>query len=68
MKRRWRLILDDKYDGYYNMAVDEAILLNYSKERKPTLRIYGWKYPFITFINEGKETAFDIPFALAPNL
>lgn len=48
MKRSWRLILDGKHDGYYNMAVDEAILLNYSKERKPTLRIYGWKYPFIT--------------------
>jgi len=49
MERRWRLILDAERDGYYNMAVDEAILLNYQSQRIPTLRIYGWSEPFITF-------------------
>jgi len=48
MEKTWRLILDDKNDGYYNMAVDEAILLNYPHLRIPTLRIYGWNKPFIT--------------------
>ncbi|MBP7088082.1 MAG: lipoate--protein ligase family protein [Candidatus Omnitrophica bacterium] len=48
MKKKWRLILDDKHDGYYNMAIDEAILINYRKENLPTLRIYGWKFPFLS--------------------
>lgn len=48
MEKRWRLIIDKKKDGYYNMAVDEAILLNYQAQRVPTLRIYGWSEPFIT--------------------
>ncbi|MFH1505132.1 MAG: lipoate--protein ligase family protein [Candidatus Omnitrophota bacterium] len=48
MKKDWRLILDDKYDGYYNMAVDEAILKYYFSRKIPTLRIYGWSKPFVT--------------------
>lgn len=48
MERKWRLILDNKYDGYCNMAIDEAILINYRKKNLPTLRIYGWKYPFLS--------------------
>jgi len=48
MEKQWRLILDGKHDGYYNMAVDEAILLNYPLAKTPTLRIYGWKFPFIS--------------------
>jgi lipoate-protein ligase A len=48
MEKNWRLILDDKYDGYYNMAVDEAILLNYFQKKVPTLRIYSWQAPFIS--------------------
>lgn len=48
MEQTWRLILDGKNDGYYNMAVDEAILLNYPHLKIPTLRIYGWNKPFIT--------------------
>ena len=48
MEKAWRLILDHKNDGYYNMAVDEAILLNYPKLKIPTFRIYGWSRPFMT--------------------
>ncbi len=48
MIKQWRLILDDKRDGFYNMAADEALLLGYRHERQPTLRIYGWERPFIS--------------------
>jgi lipoate-protein ligase A len=48
MSSPWRLILDGKGDGYYNMALDEAILLNYFYSRIPTLRIYGWDKLFIS--------------------
>jgi lipoate-protein ligase A len=48
MTRRWRLILEDKCDGYYNMAADEAIFLHYPLSKTPTLRLYGWKEPFIS--------------------
>lgn len=48
MNTNWRLILDDKCNGYYNMAVDEAILYSYEAFKIPTLRIYGWSEPFIS--------------------
>lgn len=48
MGKTWRLILDQKCDGYYNMAVDEAILLGYDSFKIPTLRVYGWNKPFIS--------------------
>ncbi|MFH1519306.1 MAG: lipoate--protein ligase family protein [Candidatus Omnitrophota bacterium] len=48
MGKTWRLILDQKNDGYYNMAADEAILLHYAVSKTPTLRVYGWKEPIIS--------------------
>ncbi len=42
MNNQWRLILDDDNNGYYNMAVDEALFLRYPTQKIPTLRIYGW--------------------------
>ncbi len=48
MAKTWRLILEQKNNGYYNMAVDQAILATYPLKRIPTLRIYGWDQPFIT--------------------
>ena len=48
MGKAWRLILDQKNDGYYNMAVDEAILAGYESFEVPTLRVYGWDKPFIS--------------------
>ena len=48
MSRKWRIIIDGKKDGFYNMAADEAILHNYPIFKIPTLRIYSWSGPFIT--------------------
>ncbi len=45
---KWRLIIDGDRDGFYNMACDEAVFLNYLSLKVPTLRIYSWKSPFIT--------------------
>jgi lipoate-protein ligase A len=40
----WRLILSGFNDAATNMAIDEALFLNYLKYKGlPTLRIYGWK-------------------------
>lgn len=61
MAKKWRLILDDNHDGFYNMALDEALLLNYPRYKIPTLRIYGWSAPFITLgynQNAGKVLNF----------
>ena len=42
----WRFIYSGLCDPYTNMAIDEAILLNYSSGRVlPALRIYGWNPP-----------------------
>ena len=67
MTKNWRLILDDKGDGYCNMAVDEALLLDYSSCKIPTLRIYGWNKPFISLGYNQNSTSvlgndIDIPF------
>lgn len=48
MKAKWRLIVEDKSDGYYNMAADETILYHYPLIKKPALRVYGWRTPFIS--------------------
>lgn len=48
MGKAWRLILDKKGEGYYNMALDEALYLGYHQNNTPTLRIYGWAQPFIS--------------------
>ena len=42
--QNWRLLDTGFSDCYRNMAIDEAMLIAYSKELiPPTLRIYGWK-------------------------
>ena len=48
MEKKWRLILDVKNDGFYNMAADEALVLWHEKTGMPALRIYGWNTPFLT--------------------
>lgn len=67
MGKTWRLILDQKRDGYYNMAVDEAILLHYASFRIPTLRVYGWDKPFVSLgynqnFREVLNSKREIPF------
>lgn len=45
----WRLLNDGFNDGYYNMAVDEAIADAVEKGvSPPTLRLYGWKSPTLS--------------------
>ena len=39
----WRLIKTKATDGYYNMAIDEAIMrCHQNKEVPPTIRFYSW--------------------------
>jgi lipoyl(octanoyl) transferase len=67
MEKKWRLIIDDKRDGYENMAIDEALFSGYTAHRVPTIRIYGWKRPFISLgyrqnphevLNDGNDLSF----------
>ena len=45
----WRLIRDGYNDGFYNMAVDEAIASAVEEGiSPPTLRFYGWKSPTLS--------------------
>jgi lipoyl(octanoyl) transferase len=39
---RWRLLLDGPGAGFWNMAVDEALLRSAQRGAAPTLRFYGW--------------------------
>lgn len=41
---KWRLIIEENNNAYYNMAVDEAIMKVHSQgDTPPTLRFYGWQ-------------------------
>lgn len=42
---KWRLIWQEAQDPFFNMALDEALFLNY---RIPTLRFYTWSEPAIS--------------------
>jgi lipoate-protein ligase A len=45
----WRLIVDGRCDGAWNMAVDRALqMARESGEAPPTLRLYGWSVPTLT--------------------
>jgi lipoate-protein ligase A len=45
----WRLIKNKPASGAWNMAVDEAILINVIKgESPPTLRLYAWDPPSVS--------------------
>lgn len=43
MLKRWRLIDTGVGTAHYNMAVDEALLRNFTKESLPILRLYRWE-------------------------
>ena len=67
MEKNWRLIIGKKSSGYYNMALDEAMLIEYERQKIPTLRIYGWEKPFLTLgynqnIGEVLNSVGDISF------
>ena len=44
----WRLIVDGKGPGFWNMAVDEALLESVVHRRQPTLRFYRWAVPTLS--------------------
>lgn len=47
--KQWRLIRDGSNDGYWNMAVDEAIVIACREgQAPPTIRFYMWSSPFIS--------------------
>jgi lipoate-protein ligase A len=46
----WRLIVDGPVEGATNMALDRAALqLHAAGETPPTLRLYSWEVPTVTF-------------------
>lgn len=51
MAPRWRLIVEtEPSDGAWSMALDRAIQTSRARgETPPTLRIYGWMRPTVTF-------------------
>jgi len=65
MEKNWRLILDQKNRGDYNMAKDEAILRMYSCQKIPTLRIYGWNAPWVSLgYNQKAEDVLNMPIGV----
>lgn len=62
IQNTWRFLNTGTADAYTNMAVDEAILLSFSKgEVPPTIRFYRWDPPAVTIgyfqrINEELDT------------
>lgn len=48
MPEQWRLILDSPADGVWNMAVDETLLASVQAGGVPTLRLYGWRGPWLS--------------------
>ncbi len=45
----WRLILSGANDGYFNMALDEALLFSCRQELSPpVVRLYGWNPPAVS--------------------
>ena len=45
----WRLIKTEATDGYYNMAIDEAIMkCHQDKKVPPTVRFYSWNPPALS--------------------
>jgi len=63
---KWRLILDEAGDAYWNMAVDEALFRMFCAERSnPAVRFYTWTVPSISLGRFQKpEGSVDAEFCL----
>ncbi len=48
MPRAWRLLLDDAGSGFWNMAVDQALLESASLDGVASLRLYTWQGPWLS--------------------
>jgi len=47
--KRWRVIFTGANDAFFNMALDEALLLSCQKRASPpVLRLYLWKPPAVS--------------------
>lgn len=48
--KQCRFILNDREDGFYNIALDEALMLSCKSSEKPfsAFRLYTWKNPCLT--------------------
>ena|SRR3989344_3100871 len=58
---KWRIFPLETYDGYTNMAFDEAILLDVINGGPPTIRLYMWKPRAISIgYNQKIETEIKI--------
>ena len=42
-KQVWRLIIHNALNPYYNMAVDEALLMSCAQGAQPAIRFYRWR-------------------------
>ncbi|PLX68837.1 MAG: lipoate--protein ligase family protein [Denitrovibrio sp.] len=67
---KWRLIDTGFLNGYENMALDEALLINFKEGSSPVLRLYGWEPAAVSigrfqkisdFLNAAECTARNIP-------
>ncbi len=45
---RWRLIVDGRANGEWNMGVDESLLKTAVTAGTPTLRFYRWRGPWLS--------------------
>lgn len=46
-ERGWHVLWTGLSDGAWNMAVDEWLMAT-ARQRPPTVRIYGWRYPTVS--------------------
>ncbi|HIN47369.1 MAG TPA: lipoate--protein ligase family protein [Deltaproteobacteria bacterium] len=46
--RIWRLIEDISRSGSFNMAADQVLLENYSRDSYPVFRVYDWECPTLS--------------------
>jgi lipoyl(octanoyl) transferase len=57
MREAWRLVVTPRpASGFWNMAVDEALLAAASTGAPPTLRLYAWRGPWLSL---GHAQPFD---------
>lgn len=54
----WRLIREGAFSGAWNMARDEALLLNQDATTSPVLRFYDWNPSCISLGRLQKDTSF----------
>ena len=64
MKEQWRLLQTGFNNAFFNMAVDEAVLINCSRGKvPPTVRFYGWNPPAISIgYFQSLEDEIDLDF------